>query len=367
MSNSGEDSSKLRSRSLVQTKLSSAFFKPKNTGNEGAKSPYFIKPSFGNCSEPSPSSKMNQVVDLHTSRRSYKTDGPPRSLTSFRSSTPLSIVAAETKALLPNILKSTPNAPPTGELFTSQNLPPLSSDSCPKLALTAIRIQNADSIDAALGLGSAHSSKGANGPKNPKPVLILNMANAEHAGGGWLHGALAQEEALCYRSSLSFTLKIRFYPLPAHSGVYSPTVVVFRESLASGHRILNLSKPEELPVISVVSVAAICGPKIRKIAAGEERYRDPADREMMKEKMRIVLRIAAHNGHRRLVLGALGCGAFGNPRGEVAQCWKEVLTEGEFAGGWWESMVFAVMEKGEGTDGSGNFGVFWRALSGLEI
>lgn len=98
------------------------------------------------------------------------------------------------------------------------------------------------------------------------------------------------------------------------------------------------------------------------------RYQDPETRALMKEKMRVVLRVAARHGHRVLVLGALGCGAFGNPRGEVVACWKEVLVEEEeFRGGWWEKVVFAVMEAGGEKEGEGNFGVFWRGLDGVEV
>lgn len=110
-------------------------------------------------------------------------------------------------------------------------------------------------------------------------------------------------------------------------------------------------------------------------SGSREGYKFAADREAMKGRMRVVLRVAAVNGHRRLVLGALGCGAFRNPRGEVVRCWREVLGEGEFAGGWWERVVFAVMDGGGwgageadvGRDGDGNFGVFWRGLDGLVV
>ncbi|SLM38080.1 Domain of unknown function DUF2263, partial [Lasallia pustulata] len=123
------------------------------------------------------------------------------------------------------------------------------------------------------------------------------MANAHHPTGGFAAGALAQEESLCYRSSLSFTLKRRFYPLPARGLVYSPTVVVVRESLSRGHGVLEAvaGAPETLPVVSVVSVAAVRGPRVVLVGDGEgngrggERYEDPADRELMKEKMRGVL------------------------------------------------------------------------------
>ncbi|GAB1203964.1 hypothetical protein APSETT445_002609 [Aspergillus pseudonomiae] len=71
------------------------------------------------------------------------------------------------------------------------------------------------------------------------------------------------------------------------------------------------------------------------------RYKHIADRAVTKDKMRVILRIAAYNKHRKLVLGAFGCGAFDNPKEEVANCWAEVLQEPEFQG-WWESIVSTI-------------------------
>lgn len=60
-------------------------------------------------------------------------------------------------------------------------------------------------------------------------------------------------------------------------------------------------------------------PVVRKI------YADPKDRELAIQKMRVVLRIAQAKGIRRLVLGAWGCGAYGNPVEEIAAAWKKIL------------------------------------------
>ncbi len=241
-------------------------------------------------------------INLYSSRRAPLSSHQKPTLPNTRSSTLLSHVASETKSLLPNLLLTTPQVPPSAKLFTPENLPHLDSATCPKLASTSIRVINADSIDAALDL----STRNSNGTPDAKPVLILNMANAHHPGGGWLHGALAQEEVLCYRSSLSFSLKRRFYPIPSCGGIYSPTVLIIRESLAKGHDLLDLTKPDDLPVLSFVSVAAIRGPAVAKTLAGGDRYQSAGDREITKEKMRVILRISAWTGHRRLVLGALG-------------------------------------------------------------
>lgn len=77
-------------------------------------------------------------------------------------------------------------------------------------------------------------------------------------------------------------------------------------------------------------------------------------------------------GHTKLVLGALGCGVFANPPGDVARCFLEVLRETEFQGGWWQEVAFAVLDNvkgGEegGKEGKGNFGVFYRGLHGKVV
>jgi uncharacterized protein (TIGR02452 family) len=63
----------------------------------------------------------------------------------------------------------------------------------------------------------------------------------------------------------------------------------------------------------------------------------------MKEKMKTILRIAAHWGHRDICLGAFGVGpVFRNPARETANMWKQLLFgEQEFKGAF-ENIVFAI-------------------------
>ncbi|KAL9624921.1 MAG: hypothetical protein Q9160_000968 [Pyrenula sp. 1 TL-2023] len=229
-------------------------------------------------------------------------------------------------------------APPKGYRYDDRNLQ-LGRKYCPGLPHRRVRVVDSDTIDAAIAVTSS---------RDKKPVCVLNMANATSAGGGWVNGALAQEEAICYRSSLAFTLKLRHYPLPECGGIYSPTVLVIRDNLKKGHKLLDLTQPHKLPVISVVSVAALQDPETVKDSQGISRYRRSGERGLMEEKMRMILRMAAYNGHRKLVLGAFGCGAFNNPRHDVASSWVKVLTEKEFDGGWWEEICFAVLDGGTG-------------------
>jgi uncharacterized protein (TIGR02452 family) len=247
---------------------------------------------------------------------------------------------------------------------------------------TRVRVHDHDTLDAAITLSRipvrdpqhTHTSH----PPHPR-VAVLNLASDKTPGGGWLNGALAQEESICYRSSLYLSLHWQYYPIPALSGIYSPSVVVIRESWSDGHKLISGVEPKELPIVSVISVAALRKPPMRilnevidGVLQETKMFANANDRNLTKGKMRLSLRIAAHYGHRRLILGALGCGAFGNPNNEVALCWKEVLREPEFRGGWWEEVVFAVLDKGsDGDNGArdqkGNFATFHRQLHGLVV
>jgi len=262
----------------------------------------------------------------------------------------LAEVAEETWRLLPGLLATRPDITTDSYLCRKETLDPAR---CPKLEPTKVRVVDSDTIDAALAL-----------PPNPhRPVAVLNMANANHAGGGWQHGALAQEEAICYRSSLAKTLHRKHYPIPDDAAIYSPTVLLIRDNMKHGHDLLDFRDPSQLDVVSVISCAAVCQPFLKKDASGRPTYRDQKDVKLMKEKMRVVLRTAIRNKHRQVVLGALGCGAFGNPRHVVASMWKEVLREPEFQGGYWSEMVFAVLD----AKGESNFKVFRDELDGLLV
>lgn len=184
----------------------------------------------------------------------------------------------------------------------------------PLTAPNVVDVVEQDSFDAARALGRGDEAAS---------VLVLNMASDRHPGGGWLRDAMAQEESLFYRSTYALTLRapaVR-YPLPAQALVYSPTVVVFKDAQ---YRVLPW---EECFTVAGVAVAALRRPAL---TPDGQRYAHAHARATMRRKLRALYRLAVATGHRTVVWGALGCGAFRNPAGEVAALFREVNDECTF-------------------------------------
>jgi uncharacterized protein (TIGR02452 family) len=220
--------------------------------------------------------------------------------------------------------------------------PPASTSSSTATATTAgpigthikIRIQCTDTLGAAAKLSerpfAARRTAAPSKPQTRPNVVVLNMASPIRPGGGFLDGANSQEEFLCARTSLYPSLWDSFYRLPDVGGVYTPDCLVFRDSTPEAN---DLAKRDRY-FLDVVSAGMFRFPDAR----GRSEDRDTSctcgvsycdtDRDLVTRKMKAVMRIAESKGAERLVLGAWGCGAYGNPVKEVAKIWRKVLAGG---------------------------------------
>lgn len=92
--------------------------------------------------------------------------------------------------------------------------------------------------------------------------------------------------------------------------------------------------------LPVISVAPVRRPKCDESGT---RYSFAQEKELMKEKMRTVLRIAAHAQHTSICIGAFGVGPlFRNPVGEIARMWRKLLFEEDEFAGVFTDIVFAI-------------------------
>ena len=163
--------------------------------------------------------------------------------------------------------------------------------------------------------------------------LALNFANGIHPGGGFLHGARAQEETICRSSALYSTLDgDRMYS--AHRrrprsdssdwSIYSPDVPVFRSD--------DGTELEEPWLLSVITCAAPYAPDIGQPESGD----------LLQQRIHRVLLIARAYGYSTLVLGAWGCGAFANDIRRTAKDFRSAI-ENDFRGVFGD-VVFAITD-----------------------
>jgi uncharacterized protein (TIGR02452 family) len=170
-------------------------------------------------------------------------------------------------------------------------------------------------------------------------VACLVFASARNPGGGFLNGAQAQEESLarssalypCLRAAGDFYAYHRSHADLTYSDrvIYSPAVPVFRDDKGG---LLDEPYPVSFLTAAAPNRAALAGDR-------------PDLPSILRRRAARVLAVAAAHGHRRLVLGAWGCGVFGNDPAVVAAAFADALG----AGSWFDEVVFAVLDRQPGT------------------
>lgn len=191
-----------------------------------------------------------------------------------------------------------------------------------------IEVTNESSLDAARRLGG--------------DVACLVFASARNPGGGFLNGAQAQEEAIARCSALHACLleAPEFY---AHHRadadlrytdrvIHSPAVPVFRDD-----------RGDFLTAASTVSFLTAAAPNLGAIKRNQPQHLASVPAVLARRAARVV-GLAAHHGHRTLVLGAWGCGVFENDPAVVAATFRRAIDDHPY----FERIVFAVLDKRAG-------------------
>lgn len=179
-----------------------------------------------------------------------------------------------------------------------------------------------------------------------KRVAVLNFAN-NHSVGGAPFYAGAQEESLCRCSTLYPCLKAltrAFYGkhqqlyiahLMSEMGnddlIYTPDVVVFKTDSRPRP---TLMEEADWYKVNVITCAA---PQLRAGAKLPNQYE-----EIIENRLKRVLDVAAMNNTEVLILGAWGCGAFNNPPTIVARVFHRLLKNYNF-----EKVEFAIGGAGD--------------------
>lgn len=212
-------------------------------------------------------------------------------------------------------------------------------------------------------------------------TVALNFANGVEQGGGWIRGAKAQEEAIVRCSSLILSLKPSLSPdhvkgkkpdditingkqykrvscmyhsnrqfeqdnyeegpLSTDYQLLNPDVVVFRDDQFN-----FLDEPFKLSFIT----SPACYARGYYNVAGRTENSIQKVNSVMLNRIRKIILLAIEEGYECIILGAYGCGAFGNNSSDVAKMFHKVLVE-EGLQKYFKKITFPIFEpiKGRNT------------------
>jgi uncharacterized protein (TIGR02452 family) len=201
----------------------------------------------------------------------------------------------------------------------------------PSGAPTRIEVTDESTLTAARRLAEAA----------PDPVACLNFASARKPGGGYRSGAQAQEESLARSSALVACLHAAPDYYAFHNAnrdarysdrvIYSPGVPVFRNDMGG-----LLDRPYRVAFLTAAAPNVTALTDQRQIAEVPQ---------ILHRRAAAVLAVARRYAHRRLVLGAWGCGVFGNDPTVVAGAFAAQLNPGGPFAGNFTHIVFAILDE----------------------
>ena len=165
-------------------------------------------------------------------------------------------------------------------------------------------------------------------------IAVLNFASYKHPGGMFMNGSIAQEEALCHDSFLYNVLrefqeeyydenaKIKNRGLYTHKALYSQDILFFDDTK-------NCCSAD---VLTCAAPNYTTASKYSKVSRKE-------NREVLEERIDFVFKITLSNKVENLVLGAWGCGVFGQNAQEVAEIFKKYIEKYKYC---FKEIIFAI-------------------------
>lgn len=168
--------------------------------------------------------------------------------------------------------------------------------------------------------------------KNSGRVVVLNCANPVMPGGGIEDGVMGQEECFCRSSNLAVCLNAmnvsdEFYEYHKNNCnffysdrvIYTKNITVFKND----DEFPVVMDKEEWFQVDMISCAA---PWISKHTHVDIELL----RRKVKSRIRNIFEVALDNNAEVVILGAFGCGTFGNSPVMIAEAFKAVIDEQKY-------------------------------------
>ena len=181
-------------------------------------------------------------------------------------------------------------------------------------------------------------------------TTILNFASFKHPGGMFLEGSAAQEEALCHDSILYNVLsdkKLSSYyinnrkntnnALYFNRALFSKNILFLKEDKKKIYSIEDNSIDYSIYIKQKFNVLTCAAPNYK--AAKKMGVSANENSQVLKSRVQFILSSADYFETKTLILGAWGCGVFGQSAEEVAELFYQELDSGKYH---FETVVFSV-------------------------
>ena len=172
---------------------------------------------------------------------------------------------------------------------------------------TEIIIEDSDTVYA----GSRYFKDGK--------IALLNFSSYKNPGGMFINGSKAQEECLCHASYLYNVLMQFTDSFYNWNNQHKNRALYFNRGLYSPNILFQYN--ETLFHCDVITCAA----PNKSAARRYQKVTNEENTEILQSRIKFVLDIAKENHVDTLILGAYGCGVFGQNAKEVAGIFKKYL------------------------------------------
>ena len=151
-----------------------------------------------------------------------------------------------------------------------------------------------------------------------KKTCVLNFASYRHPGGNFINGSRAQEESLCLESFL-YNVLVEFQSFYAwnnkhinnslylNRALYSPKVVFEHNNMSHKFDVLTCASPN--------------------LSAARKKITEDENTKELENRIKFIVDILLANNVETAILGAFGCGVFGQNPIEVATIFEKIISK----------------------------------------
>lgn len=176
-------------------------------------------------------------------------------------------------------------------------------------------------------------------------IAILNFASFRHPGGGFMTGAMAQEESICHHTNLYNALVTQQAWYDENEHIVNRCLYQNRAVLTCDVSIIARGIGKFVPIKDVFQADFLTCASPNAGAAAKKGVSEGEINRAIEQRASYAVELLAGRGYTHTIFGAFGCGAFRcNPR-VVAEAFRKSIEKSANA---FDKVIFAIPEGNNG-------------------